>query len=161
MRSQQIDEKSTIRIVSNKQMRFEVESFMLRKIPKNSSARREDDSDEKMLLSLSKMYINSMINSLSLLKREKKINKITDDLDDSRSFSQQMIASTLKRSNSSEHHRLSEEFIVCFFYHNHRRIIHIRSFVNKSLSLVSKNFFLLIFNYLSSFHSCEHFKEFS
>jgi hypothetical protein len=28
MRSQQIDEESTIRIVSNKQMRFEVESFM-------------------------------------------------------------------------------------------------------------------------------------
>jgi hypothetical protein len=28
MRNQQIDEESTIRIVSNKQMRFEVESFM-------------------------------------------------------------------------------------------------------------------------------------
>jgi hypothetical protein len=28
MKSQQIDEESTIRIVSNKQMRFEVESFM-------------------------------------------------------------------------------------------------------------------------------------
>jgi hypothetical protein len=28
MRSQQIDEESTIRIVSNKQMRLEVESFM-------------------------------------------------------------------------------------------------------------------------------------
>jgi hypothetical protein len=28
MRNQQIDEELTIRIVSNKQMRFEVESFM-------------------------------------------------------------------------------------------------------------------------------------
>jgi hypothetical protein len=28
MRNQQIDEESTIRIVSNKQMRFEIESFM-------------------------------------------------------------------------------------------------------------------------------------
>jgi hypothetical protein len=28
MRNQQIDEESTIRIVSNKQMRFEFESFM-------------------------------------------------------------------------------------------------------------------------------------
>jgi hypothetical protein len=28
MRSQQIDEESTIQIVSNKQMRFEVESFL-------------------------------------------------------------------------------------------------------------------------------------
>jgi hypothetical protein len=28
MRNQQIDEESTIQIVSNKQMRFEVESFM-------------------------------------------------------------------------------------------------------------------------------------
>jgi hypothetical protein len=31
MRNQQIDEESTIRIVSNEQMRFEVESFMHKK----------------------------------------------------------------------------------------------------------------------------------
>jgi hypothetical protein len=64
---------------------------LLREISKNSSAREEDDSDEKMLLSLSKMYTSSMIDSLSLLERKKKINKITDDLDDSRGFSQQFM----------------------------------------------------------------------
>jgi hypothetical protein len=62
---------------------------LLREISKNSSARKENDSDEKMLLSLSKMYISSTIDSLSLRRTKKEINKITRSLDDSRSFLQQ------------------------------------------------------------------------
>ncbi len=86
------------------------------------------------------MYNNSIIDSFRLERREE-IKNITHSLDDSRSFFQQMITSTLNRSNSSEHHRLFEEFIVCFLYHNHRRIIHIRSLVNKSLFLAQNFFF--------------------
>jgi hypothetical protein len=47
MRSQQIDEESTIRIVSNKQMRFEVESFMHKEsnddVMKQNSINKSDD----------------------------------------------------------------------------------------------------------------------
>jgi hypothetical protein len=47
MRSQQIDEKSTIRIVSNKQMRFEVESFVHKEsnddVMKQNSINKSDD----------------------------------------------------------------------------------------------------------------------
>jgi hypothetical protein len=47
MRSQQIDEESTIRIVSNKQMRFEVESFMYKKsnddVVRQNSINKSDD----------------------------------------------------------------------------------------------------------------------
>jgi hypothetical protein len=47
MRSQQIDEESTIRIVSNKQMRFEVESFMHKEsnddVMRQNSANKSDD----------------------------------------------------------------------------------------------------------------------
>jgi hypothetical protein len=47
MRSQQIDEESTIRIVSNKQMRSEVESFMHKEsnddVVRQNSANKSDD----------------------------------------------------------------------------------------------------------------------
>jgi hypothetical protein len=47
MRNQQIDEKSTIRIVLNKQMRFEVESFMHKEsnddVMKWNSINKSDD----------------------------------------------------------------------------------------------------------------------
>jgi hypothetical protein len=47
MRNQQIDEESTIRIVSNKQMRFEVESFMHKEsnddVMRSKSVDRSDD----------------------------------------------------------------------------------------------------------------------
>jgi hypothetical protein len=47
MRNQQIDEKSTIRIVSNKQMRFEVESFMHKEsnddVMRQNSINKSDD----------------------------------------------------------------------------------------------------------------------
>jgi hypothetical protein len=44
---------------------------LLGEIPKDSSAREEGDSDEKMLLSLSKMYASSTVDSLSLRGRKK------------------------------------------------------------------------------------------
>ncbi len=98
-------------------------------------------------------------------EEEERINNFTYYAENSWDISQKMIISTLKRSNSSEHHRLFEEFII-FFYRNHRRIIHIRSLVNKSFFFVQNFFFDIIISFSCSNHNSlfsvrEFFTKFS
>jgi hypothetical protein len=52
------------------------------------------------------------------------------------------VITSIEQFDSFEHHRLFEVFSA-FFYCNHRRIIYIRWFVNKSFFLAQKIFFYI------------------